>query len=225
MTTLHVLSVFTDSEQRFGNPLGVFLDGAAIPHASRQEVAARLGFSETVFVDDAAAGSLEIYTPASTLPFAGHPLVGTSWLLAEHGVGAPTLRPPAGEVPTWHSDGLTWIRGHADWVPDMELRAFADPSQVDALPVAPDGLGFVDCWSWIDEDAGIVRCRVFASDVGIAEDEATGAAAVRLADHLGRPLTIHQGMGSVIHARPEASGSVAIGGRVVLADVRNDPGR
>jgi predicted PhzF superfamily epimerase YddE/YHI9 len=225
MTTLHVLSVFTDDHNRHGNALGVFLDGAAVPSAFRQQVAARLGFSETVFVDDAATGSVEICTPTSVLPFAGHPLVGTSWLLSEQGRGTDVLRPPAGEVPTWHVDGLTWIRGRAAWAPEMELRRFPSPSQVDALDDAPDGLGFVDCWSWIDEVAGIVRCRVFASDFGIAEDEATGAAAVRLADHLGRALTIHQGDGSVIRAHPEADGSVAIGGRVVLDDVRNDPGR
>jgi predicted PhzF superfamily epimerase YddE/YHI9 len=225
MSTLHVLSVFTDENHRHGNPLGVFLDGSTVPASSRQQIAARLGFSETVFVDDAAAGAVQIYTPATVLPFAGHPLVGTSWLLAAEGRGPTALHPPAGEVPTWHAEGLTWIRGRAGWVPEMDLRRFASPSQVDALDAAPDDLGFVDCWSWIDEGTGRVRCRVFASNVGIPEDEATGAAAVRLANHLGRSLTIHQGVGSVIHAHPEPHGTVAIGGRVALLDVRDDPGR
>ena len=49
----------------------------------------------------------------------------------------------------------------------------------------------------------------------IDEDEATGAAAVRMGEMLGRPLEIHQGKGSVIHVRPGPDGTVEIGGRVV----------
>ena len=41
-----------------------------------------LGFSETVYVDDPDTGQLRIFTPAAELPFAGHPLVGTAWLLS-----------------------------------------------------------------------------------------------------------------------------------------------
>ena len=52
MATLHVLRVFADEAGEWGNPLGVFLDGAEVPVERRQEVAADLGFSETVFVDD-----------------------------------------------------------------------------------------------------------------------------------------------------------------------------
>ena len=81
------------------------LDGAAVPPAARQAVAAELGFSETVFVDDAATGELRIHTPTVELPLAGHPLVGTAWLLAETGTPVDTLRPPAGDVPTWREGG------------------------------------------------------------------------------------------------------------------------
>ena len=63
MAELHVLRVFCDAEWSFGNPLGVFLDGAEVPEERRQDVAAELGFSETVFVDDAAEGRIRIFTP------------------------------------------------------------------------------------------------------------------------------------------------------------------
>ena len=43
---------------------------------------------------------------------------------------------------------------------------------------------------------------MFAPRYGIAEDEATGAAAVRLVSRLGRPVTIRQGAGSLLHAAP-----------------------
>jgi predicted PhzF superfamily epimerase YddE/YHI9 len=224
MAELHVLRVFVASDGTGGNPLGVFLDGAAVPTGRRQAVAADLGFSETVFVDDAAAGGVRIFTPAAELPFAGHPLVGTSWLLARERTAVAVLRPPAGEVPTFlDGDGVTWIRGRAEWAPEMDFRQLGDPGQVDALDGAPDGLGFVDCWAWEDEAAGRVRARVFAPRYGIAEDEATGAAAVRLVSQLGRPLVIRQGTGSLLRARPGPGGTAEVGGEVVLDQVRDYP--
>src|SRR5918992_731313 len=107
----HLLRVFCGDAGEFGNPLGVFLDGAAVPHELRQAVAADLGFSETVFVDDAERGEVRIFTPMTELPFASHPLVGTAWLLAREGSGASVLRPPAGEVPIRFDNDLTFILG------------------------------------------------------------------------------------------------------------------
>ena len=224
MAKLHVLRVFVAPEGTGGNPLGVFLDGPAEPEGRRQAVAADLGFSETVFVDDPPTGAVRIFTPAAELPFAGHPLVGTSWLLARERTAVAVLRPPAGEVPTFlDEDGVTWIRGRAEWAPEMALRQLAAPDEVDALTGAPDGLGFADCWAWEDEPAGRVRSRVFAPRFGIAEDEATGAAAVRLVSQLGRPVTIRQGAGSLLRARPGPDGTAEVGGDVVLEQVRAYP--
>jgi predicted PhzF superfamily epimerase YddE/YHI9 len=194
----------------------VFLDGASVPVADRQRIAADLGYSETVFVDDVASGELRIHTPASELPLAGHPLVGSAWLIAhEHGSCAE-LRPPAGLVPTFDEGGLRWIRARPEWAPDMVLRRYGSPEEVNSLDGAPDGLGFVDCWAWIDEDAGTVRSRVFVPSQGIPEDEATGSAALPLVAQLGRPVEIRQGEGSVIHARPGDDGMIEVGGRVQL---------
>jgi predicted PhzF superfamily epimerase YddE/YHI9 len=224
MAELHVLRVFVAPGGTGGNPLGVFLDGGAVPEGRRQAIAADLGFSETVFVDDPSSGRLRIFTPAAELPFAGHPLVGTSWLLAQERTAVTLLRPPAGEVPTYlDGDGMTWIRGRAEWAPQMSFRQLADPGQVEELAGAPEGLGFVDCWAWEDETAGRVRARVFAPAFGIEEDEATGAAAVRLVSRLGRPLTIHQGAGSLLRARPLPDGAAEVGGEVVLDQVRDYP--
>jgi predicted PhzF superfamily epimerase YddE/YHI9 len=222
MAELHVLRVFVAPDGTGGNPLGVFLAGAAVPSGRRQAVATDLAFSETVFVDDLAAGGVRIFTPAAELPFAGHPLVGTSWLLARERTAVAVLRPPAGEVPTFvDGDGVTWIRGRAEWAPEMDFRQLDGPGEVEALAGAPEGLGFVDCWAWEDEAAGRIRSRVFASRYNIAEDEATGAAAVRLVSQLGRPVTIRQGAGSLLHARPGPGGTAEVGGGVVLDEVRD----
>ncbi len=80
--------VFTD--QLFGgNPLAVFPDASAIPETSMQPIAREFNLSETVFVlppdDPAHTCRLRIFTPARELQFAGHPTVGTAFILAAIG--------------------------------------------------------------------------------------------------------------------------------------------
>lgn len=220
MPRLHVLKVFIGEDGSGGNPLGVFLDGGAVPEEHRQRIAAELGFSETVFVDDPRTGALRIFTPAAELPFAGHPLVGAAWLLAREGAEVDTLRPPAGKVSVRRESGMTYITGRPEWAPPFEHVEYGSPAEVDALDGPPDGLGHAGAWAWEDEAAGHVRVRVFAPALGVPEDEATGAHAVRLCARLGRELTIRQGIGSRIEARPLADGSVEVGGRVEAVEER-----
>jgi predicted PhzF superfamily epimerase YddE/YHI9 len=221
---LHILKVFLGEGGAGGNPLGVFLRGNEVPEEDRQGVAADLGFSETVFVEDANTGTLRIFTPTDELPFAGHPLVGTAWLLAREGFEAPALRPPAGEVPVRIEDGATYITGRPEWAPVFEEIELRSAAEVEALEGPPEDHDLVGVWAWEDEEAGRVRVRVFAPRFGIREDEATGAHAVRLADLLGRRITIHQGEGSLILAEPQTDGSVEIGGRTELVEVREYEG-
>ena len=96
MPALHVLRVFCAEDGSGGNHLGVFLNGAEVAEEERQGIAHELAFAETVFVDDLERAELRIFTPEVELPLAGHPLVGTAWLLREEGTSVETLRPPAG---------------------------------------------------------------------------------------------------------------------------------
>ena len=218
MPKLHVLKVFVGENGASGNPLGVFLDGQEIPENERQSVAADLGFSETVFVDDAERGDVRIFTPGTELPFAGHPLVGTAWLLKREGYEILVLRPPAGEVPVREDRDLTFISGRPEWAPGFEHVRLGSPADVDNLTGPPDGHDLAGVWAWEDEETGHVWVRVFPVRFGIKEDEATGAHAVRLAAVLGRKLTIRQGEGSLILAEPRPDGSVEIGGRTELVE-------
>jgi predicted PhzF superfamily epimerase YddE/YHI9 len=221
---LHVLRVFTDAHGEWGNPLGVFLAGSEIPEGERQAVAAELGFSETVFVDDREQGRIRIYTPTTELGFAGHPTVGTAWLLAAADSPVEALRPPAGPVRVTGADGRgARIAAGPEWSPSFEYRRLGSPSEVDRLDPGSAGSANLYAWSWIDEDAGILRARSFPHKEGIEEDEATGSAALALCARLGRPLVVRQGRGSVIEARPLDDGTVEIGGSVVL-DQRREHG-
>jgi trans-2,3-dihydro-3-hydroxyanthranilate isomerase len=81
----YTLDVFT--ERRFGgNPLAVFTDGDDLPVELMQQIAREMNLSETVFVqrarDKEALCRARIFTPMRELPFAGHPTVGTGFMLA-----------------------------------------------------------------------------------------------------------------------------------------------
>lgn len=220
MAELHVLRVFVNEDGEWGNRLGVFADGAGFAAEERQRIAAELGFSETVFVEDRASGRMRIHTPQVELPFAGHPTVGTAWLLAKLGTAVETLRPPAGEAAVRTSEGVTWVEADPAWSPPFEYRQLESPTEVRALNGPPDADANVFAWAWIDEAAGTIRARSFVPGAGIAEDEATGSAALTLAARLDRPITIHQGHGSVLLARPTNDGRAEVGGYVTLDETR-----
>jgi trans-2,3-dihydro-3-hydroxyanthranilate isomerase len=83
-----VVDVFTTT--RFGgNPLAVILDARGLDDSLMQRIAAEFGYSETTFVlppgDAQHTAQVRIFTPTAELPFAGHPNVGTAFVLARHG--------------------------------------------------------------------------------------------------------------------------------------------
>lgn len=222
-----VLRVFTDATGNFGNPLGV-VDEATVEPQQRQRVATELGYSETIFVNIPAAGTTtanaRIYTPATELAFAGHPTVGASWWLRLLGTPIHTLQVPAGLVQVSYEGDITTVSARSDWSPEFAIH---DLNSVDALAAA-DPADYSDdvahyLWAWIDEAAGSLRSRMFAPNLGVAEDEATGSAAVRITDYLSRDLHITQGKGSIIETRWSPHGWVRVGGRVVDDGVRQLP--
>lgn len=79
-----ICDVFT-SRPLTGNQLAVFTDARAIPEAMLPRLAREMNFSETVFVYPASAGGharIRIFTPGTELPFAGHPVLGSAFVLA-----------------------------------------------------------------------------------------------------------------------------------------------
>jgi predicted PhzF superfamily epimerase YddE/YHI9 len=198
----------------------VFLDGSAVPADRRAAVAAELGFSETVFVDDAASGRIRIFTPGLELGFAGHPSVGTAWLLGKEREPVSVLRPPAGEVAVRVDGGRTFVAARPEWGPAWKFFQLDDALAVEEAGGLPEDEDVGCIWAWIDDAEGTVRSRCFSHDDGVGEDEATGSAAICLAADLNREIEIRQGRGSRLDARPLGDGRAEVGGRVVLDEVR-----
>lgn len=139
---LFTLDVFTT--QRFaGNPLGVVVHADPLDTPLMQRIARELNYSETTFVPRAdveaartgpAPVRVRIFTPTAELPFAGHPTIGTAWLLSQSlGVALPrVLKLGAGEVrcERVEVDGQARIAFDA---PLPVLESHFDPTRAAAL--------------------------------------------------------------------------------------------
>jgi trans-2,3-dihydro-3-hydroxyanthranilate isomerase len=95
MPALRFVQVDVFTETPFcGNPLAVILDGRGLTGEQMQAIAREMNLSETTFIlpptDAAAHSKVRIFTPQLELPFAGHPVIGTSYVLATEG---PNPRP------------------------------------------------------------------------------------------------------------------------------------
>jgi trans-2,3-dihydro-3-hydroxyanthranilate isomerase len=97
-----VADVFTD-EALTGNQLAVFTDGRDVDDELMQKLAKEMNFSETVFVlppENGGHARIRIFTPATELPFAGHPVLGSAYVLAgPMQLGEIKLETGAGVVP------------------------------------------------------------------------------------------------------------------------------
>jgi len=283
-----VVDVFTDRAFA-GNPLAVVHGADALEDAQLLAIAREFNLSETTFpaaAEEGAPGySVRIFTPGGEIPFAGHPTLGTAWVLRQH------ERLPAGTVVQRCGAGDIEVRLPDDPGGQVRLRAtprdLGDPLDAEAVAAAV-GLSGDDVagearvagcgLSWVhlpvhvealarcrpsagiesllrrpegDPVAGVnvyalgrgtdsnveglsVRSRVFCPDVGVAEDPATGSAAVGLGIVLtasgllpdGGDYTIRQGVemgrpstmfGRVDAERGRATGCEVGGGVVSCA--------
>jgi trans-2,3-dihydro-3-hydroxyanthranilate isomerase len=177
-----VVDVFTDVPLA-GNQLAVFTDARDLTGEEMQALAREMNFSESVFVlPPRAAGAdvrIRIFTPGTELPFAGHPTLGTAFVLVGPlQILVLRIESEAGVVPV----------ELYDLGPSYAFVELGSPEEVAAL--APDiaalgratGAG-ASCFA---RDGARWKARVFFADLGVTEDPATGSAAGPLAVHLAR---------------------------------------
>jgi trans-2,3-dihydro-3-hydroxyanthranilate isomerase len=136
--TFFIVDVFTQHKYT-GNQLAVVIDSEGLPSDTMQAIAAEMNFSETTFVAPAAAAGhgyrVRMFTPARELAFAGHPILGTAWVIRERlAVGQPSevrLHLQSATVPVTFEHaagaGIAWFRA-----PAMTLGPTSDPAPMAA---------------------------------------------------------------------------------------------
>jgi trans-2,3-dihydro-3-hydroxyanthranilate isomerase len=268
-----VLDVFTQHRLE-GNPLAVFPDGRGLDDLTMQRIARELNLSETVFVVPptlaGCAAKLRIFTPAREMKFAGHPTVGTAFLILQEGmVPAGTehfiLEENVGPVPVRAEGGMIWLMTppiSEGPVFERELCArLVGLELADLLEVAPQLVTAGNPTVFIPlrdreavdrariSDMGLAAglhsepvcvfpfaptpegaySRMFAPELGVVEDPATGSATGPLAFYmLRRGLAPYasqwvseqgtkMGRRSILHVRihgEKGAGGIEVGGHV-----------
>jgi len=100
--TFHIVDVFAERPYA-GNPLAVVLEADDLDDEAMLRIAAEMNYSETTFVgstpEPGGSHRVRIFTPAHEIAFAGHPILGTAWLLRGEPAGTVRLALSVGEVP------------------------------------------------------------------------------------------------------------------------------
>lgn len=202
----------------FGETHAVIVDEAGDSGPEeRQAIATRLGFDETIFVNDLATGNVTFFDTTKEVPFAGTAALAAAWFVNEH-VDKPIENLISGSknISTWREADLTWIATKFDTMPSWNVVHYHSPEMVSAITSdEAQTLKHTLVWAWEDESKGLIRARTLASDWDIPEVEANGSGSMMLAASLHRPLSIKHGKGSIISAELYPKDVVAIGGNVV----------
>jgi trans-2,3-dihydro-3-hydroxyanthranilate isomerase len=148
-----IVNVFTVGDDVFsGNPLAVFEDAAGLTDEQMQSIARQLNLSETTFVTglggDGVDADVRIFTPEYELPFAGHPTLGTAYVVASllSGRTDVVLGMPAGRVAV-SGDGARWVLTTA--VPPTTRAVDAAPADLAAM-IGVDGSDVGEGPLWVD---------------------------------------------------------------------------
>jgi trans-2,3-dihydro-3-hydroxyanthranilate isomerase len=210
-----VADVFTDVPLE-GNQVAVFADGQGLSTELMQRTARELNLSETVFLlpgEDGADAHVRIFTPAVELPFAGHPVLGTAFVLGERlGVATVRLKTGAGvvSVELRRQDGVV-VFGEMQqplptWElfdrPDELLAAIGVPSS--ELPIEVYDNGPRHTFVAFDDEAAVIGLR---PDLGALEKVGqVGVSCFAIADGYVKARLFGPGLGV---AEDPATGSAA----------------
>jgi len=229
--TFYILDVFAE-EKYAGNQLAVVRGGADLSEEVLQKIALEMNYSETTFVlsDEETGGGYDvrIFTPGGEVPFAGHPTLGTAYVIRHEILAQPVdriiLNLKAGKIPVTFGD-VIWMRQLAptfgttlDPAPAAQALNLETTDLDDRFPVQEVSTGLpaiivplrnldalqrckVDWDRYVDvagpgknlyvfcpephaDGPGDLSARMFANDLGVPEDPATGSAAGCLAGYL-----------------------------------------
>lgn len=177
---IFVVDVFAE-EKYAGNQLAVITEAADIPDREMQRIARETNFSETTFVlsrEERGGGfDVRIFTPAAEIPFAGHPTLGTAWVIAREILGETrrevVLRLGVGPIPvTFEPDepgrpGRLWMRHNPPRFGERRSRAavaaavgLAPEELDDAFPAEEVSTGLPALIAPVRDLAALTRARL-----------------------------------------------------------------
>lgn len=150
MSQFHIVDVFA-TEKYAGNQLAVVMDAAGYSTEDMQRITREFDFSETTFVTGETAGGFDtrIFTPESELPFAGHPTLGTAWILRELsggdrvdlnlGVGRTPVVFERGDAEDSHGQDIGWLTPPTPELgPRRSREEAAAALSLDVAEISPD---------------------------------------------------------------------------------------
>ena len=114
----YIIDVFAENKYA-GNQLAVFLTvGNIVETKEMQQIAREINFAESTFITKLDSqnniAEVRIFTPEKEMQFAGHPVIGTSWVLMnkifQNQPKNIALQVPIGEIPIHESENLIWLR-------------------------------------------------------------------------------------------------------------------
>jgi trans-2,3-dihydro-3-hydroxyanthranilate isomerase len=120
--TFYIVDVFA-VEKYTGNQLAIFTDASTLSEEQMQQLAKEMNYSETTFITSTelrdGGYDVRIFTPNKELPFAGHPTLGTAYIIQQTIINQPVetvnLNMKVGQIPvTWHNTDdlgeVLWMR-------------------------------------------------------------------------------------------------------------------
>lgn len=115
--SFYIVDVFAEKKYA-GNQLAVFLGAEVLSNEEMQKIAREINFAESTFITklepENKYAEIKIFTPEHEMQFAGHPIIGTSWLLMnrifENQPKKIRLSVPIGEIPIHQSGDLVWLQ-------------------------------------------------------------------------------------------------------------------
>ncbi|WP_374172118.1 PhzF family phenazine biosynthesis protein [Flavobacterium tructae] len=113
----YIVDVFANKKYT-GNQLAVFTEAENLSTEEMQQMAREINFAESTFITkldrEKNKAEIRIFTPAHEMQFAGHPIIGTSWVLInkifDNSPENITLEVPIGSIPIHQSEDLIWLK-------------------------------------------------------------------------------------------------------------------
>jgi trans-2,3-dihydro-3-hydroxyanthranilate isomerase len=170
----YIVDVFAENKYE-GNQLAVFIPDRKIETTEMQKIAREVNFSETTFIisglQDNGGYDVKIFSPDSELPFAGHPTLGTAYvinnLLNRSESSEIKLNLPVGQIPVVFEDQYAWMtQNQPEFGPNVEIDRIVASLQINRedintdFPIQVVSTGLPSVIVYLNSLEAVSRCKI-----------------------------------------------------------------